>query len=376
MDIKITKSILLKELALANKFRGRDGKDSTGIPYIALDATASQGLKIRATDNQVYYSNTLPLEIVGEEGLEPVHVVHEEGSVALTPKFEEVLRRVPSKEVNIKVEGEQIIITAKGINAKVATVPFKFQEAPEGTEGAAIDSPKSFYEGFTNKTAFASSDKDSRPALKGINIKGDGKTFTVEATDSHRLARFEQAQAIEISELLIPAVKFASVLEVFDDEEKIKLIPFGNYVKLVQDDKEVFILLIDGKYPDTSKLVGIKESSAFLNVSSKELIDAIDRAIPFAKDDNGRPIVQFDISDSELKIFSAAEEGSIVSTVSIVNSKGNFTGKIAVNAKYTMDAVKSHNTKTVSLVLEAAGKPLYILSEDKGNTQLIMPVQV
>lgn len=374
MKIKITKSILLKELAIANKFRGKEGKNDTGIPYIELSATADS-LKIRATDNQVFYTTSLPLQIIGEEDLETVHEVIEEGVVALTPKFEEVIRRVSSKEVNVTVEGEHIIITAEGVNAKVATTANKFQETPTGTEGPAIDSPKSFYDSFTNKTAFASSDSNSRPALKGLNIKGDGKIFRVEATNSHRLARYEQEQDIEFSEITIPAKKFASVLEVFNDDDKIKLIPLGNYVKLIQEEKEVFIRLLDGKYPDTSGLVNIPESSCRLNVNAKEFVSAIDSAIPFAKDDKGTLIVQLEISNEGIKIFSVAEDGSIMSNVPVLERKGDFEGKVAVNAKYTIEAIKAHNTEIVTFVIESAAKPLYIQSSEKGNTQLIMPIR-
>lgn len=373
MKIIVTKAILLKELAVASKFRGKEGKE--GIPFIALNAS-DEGLTIRATDNQVYYENILPLQIVGEEDLEEVHVVKETGKVALTHKFEEVLRKFPSEKVEIKVTGEKITLTADNVNAEVSTMDNEFPEAPTGVESESINSPKSFYDTIVNTTVFASSETDSRPILKGINIKGDGKTFTAIATDSHRLAKYEVEQSIEIDNITIPAKPFASVLETFTDEGKVKLIPLGNYVKLEQEDKKVFIRLLDGNFPDTTKLVSVVDTASHIKLNAKELINAIDRAIPFAKNEKGRPVVQLEMDDSSIKIFSSAEDGSITSNISIKESNGNTVSeKIVLNAKYMIDSIKSHNSQDVTLVIESKVKPAYVFSEDKSNTQLVLPIR-
>ncbi|MFY0519275.1 DNA polymerase III subunit beta [Lysinibacillus sp. UGB7] len=377
MKIQVTKSILLKELATASKYRGREikGGNTIGIPFISLSAS-EEGLKIRATDNQVYYENILPLHIVGEEDLEEVHVVIEAGQVALTQKFDEVLRKFPSEKVEIQVTGEKIILTADNVNAEVSTMDSPFDEAPTGVEGESINSPKTFFDNIITKTVFASSESDSRPLLKGINIKGDGTTFTAIATDSHRLAKYEDAQSIQIDNITIPAKPFASVLETFSDDGKVMLIPLGNYVKLQQEDKNVFIRLLDGNFPDTTKLVNVLDTVSHISINSKELINAIDRAIPFAKNDKGRPVVQLEMFDQGIKIFSSAEDGSMTSNVSINKSNGVvISEKIVLNAKFMIDSIKSHNSKEVTLVIESKGKPVYVLSEDKSNTQLILPIK-
>lgn len=379
MEISVTKSILLKELAVASKFRGKEVKGGSivGIPYIPLSAS-EDGLTIRSTDNQVYYENILPLQIVGEEDLEEVHVVKEPGQVILTNKFEEVLRKFPSETVNIKVLGEKITLTSEGVKAEVTTLVNEFPAAPTGKEGESINSPKSFFDNIINKTGFASSDSESRQILKGINIKGDGKNFTAIATDSHRLSKYEMEQTIKIDNITIPSKPFASVLETFNDEGKVILLPLENYVKLVQEDKIAYIRLLDGIFPDTTKLVNVGDttSTSHLKINSKELINAIDRAIPFAKNDKGRPIVHLEMIENEIKIFSNAEDGSMTSNISLVESNGIIIPeKIVLNAKYMIDAIKSHNSKEVTLVIESKGKPVYIISEDLSNIQLVLPVK-
>lgn len=376
MKIKANKSILLKELSTAAKYRG-GGKDSVGSPYISLTASEN-GLLIQATDNQVYYENTLPLQVVGEEDLEVVHEVLEGGIVALTPKFEEVLRKIPSTQVEITVADTQITFTADGVSAKLTTVECDFPPAPEGTEGEVINSPKSFFNTIVKNTSFAASTVDSRPVLKGINLKGDGTNFIAVATDSHRLARFEQEQTIVFNEVTIPAKQFTSILETFNDEEKVKLVPFGNHVKLIQEERIVYIRLLESNFPDTSRLININHDKVTkIKINAKQLNEAIDRALPFAKNDKKRaPIVQLEITENGVRIFSAAEEGSMDSIVPIIEQHGaGITEKIALNAIFTTDAIKSHNCKEVTVVLEDKAKPVYILGELEGSTQLILPIR-
>lgn len=380
MEINVTKSILLKELAVASKFRGKEikgGGITEGSPYIALSASEN-GLTIRSTDKQVYYENILPLEIVGEEDLEQVHVVKVPGHATLTHKFEEVLRKFPSETVNIKVAGEKLILTSDGVNAEVATLEYDFPAPPSGKEGESINSPKSFFENIISTTGFAAGESDSRPILKGINIKGDGKTFTAVATDSHRLSKYEAEQSIIIDNITIPSKPFASVLETLNGDEKVKLTPLENYVKLVQEDRIVFILLLDGVFPDTTKLVSIGDTktSSHLKINSKELINAIDRAIPFAKNDKGKPMVHLEMFENSIKIFSNAEDGSMTSTISLIEaSEKVISEKIVLNAKYMIDAIKSHSSKEVTIVIESKQKPVYIISKDTSNTQLVLPIK-
>lgn len=377
MKINVTKSILLNELSVAAKFRGREGKGDAvvGTPYIALIASVD-GLTIKATDKIVYYENVLPLQIVGEEELEEVHVVNESGQVALTKKFEDILRKFPSEKVDIIVTDNKITLSSDSVNAQVSTLDIDFPAEPSGQERESINSPKSFFEHIIHKTGFAAEEKDTRPILKGVNISGDGNTFTVIATDSFRLAKYEVDQTIKIDNITIPARPFADALDSFSDDGKVKLIPLDNYVKLEQEDKKVYILLLDDKYPDTSKLVNISDTASQLKVNSKELINAIDRAIPFAKNDKGRPVVHLEMIENEIKVYSTAEDGSMTSNISIIDSNGiPVTEMIVLNAKFMMEAIKSHNCKDVTLVIESKAKPIYVISEDESNTQLILPIR-
>lgn len=370
MEIQANKSILLKELAVAAKYRKKD-------EYTYFEAT-EEGLIVKSTDNQVYYSDLLPLQVVGDEDLETVHEVIKTGVVAITAKIEDVLRKVPGNTISIKVENEIVSISAAGFKANVASKKVDFKDAPKGNEGEAINSPMDFFKTIVQRTGFAYAKSETRPTLKGINIRSHEGTFQAVTTDTHRLAYYSEESTIQFGEITVPAKAFASVLDEFNPEEKLNMVSIGSHVKLAQDERVVYILLLDGKYPDTSPLVQIDPKSNQLTIESKAFLEAIDRAMLFAKQDTKKDVstVQIEQVDEGLRVFSKNEEGEIDSVIPIKSQTAKLEFKCAYQGGFLQDAIRSHGQKEVTLNLIGNDRPMYITSETPGVIQLVLPIRV
>lgn len=374
MEIKVNKSILLKELAIAAKYRQKDEKKS-GVPYTYFEATA-EGLIVKSMDDQVYYSNVLPLEIVGDEDLETVHEVIAPGVVAINSKVEEVLRKVPGKTVTIKAEKSVVSISADGFSANVATSEVDFKAAPTGTEGAAINSPLSFFKNIVQRFGYAYAIGGPRPVLTGINLKSvDGKLQVI-VTDSHRLAYLSEESNIQFGEIIVPAKAFASVLDEFNPDEKLNMVSIGSHVKLIQDERVVYILLLDGKYPDVSRLIQIDPKSIEIKVESKVFLDAIDRALLFAKDGtkNNHSIVQIESVENGLRVFSENDEGKIDSIIPVQSSSENIEVNRAYQGPYLQDAIRAFGQKEVTLLIAPTG--YMFIKSDVPGLQLVLPIKI
>lgn len=372
MKIHVNKELLLKELAVAAKYRGKDD-----LSFTYLEAT-EEGLIIKSTDKQVYYTNLLPLQVVGDEDLETVHEVKEVGKAAITSKVEEVLRKAPGTTITINSKDNKIGVKSTDFKASVASLEPDFPSAPTGNEAGEIDSPMAFFENIVKHTGFAYSTSESRPILQGINVKGDGEAFRAVATDSYRLAAYSNPSTINFDEITIPAKAFVSALENFDAAEKLKLVSIGNDVKLVQDERVIYIKLLDGKYPDTSKLTVISDSSVKIKVDSKALVSAIDRALLFSKTEAKKTtkVIQVQQVDNTLQVFSKNEEGAIDTSIQILEQSASFDGSRAFQGGFFLDAIKAHNQKNVVLHIDAPKRPLFVTSEAQGVIQLVLPIQV
>ncbi len=371
MEIIVNKNQFLKELSDAGKFRGKDG-----VMNNILVIANKENLTFKATDSEVYYQNVADLQIVGEEDLETVYTVKEEGQILIPSKFDQVFRKCPSKEVTLIAKDGIIKIVDEGINAKISTIVEDFPVAPSGQAAEPLAAPKEMFLTIVNKTAFAASDKENRPTLKALNMTVKDGLFVIVATDSHRLAKLTYQQNITLPELNIPAKRFSKVLDVFGDDEKIELTPFGSHVQLKQEEKTIFIRLIDGNYPDTTQLANILDTNTSIKIISKDFYNAIDRAVPFAKDEKGKPIITMQLLEDKIKVFSAAEDGSMESAVpfEFIN-KGEFSSSISFNALFLLDAIRAHSQEYITLSLEGAMRPAFILSNDKSNVQLVVPVR-
>lgn len=372
MEIKADKSILLKELAIAAKYRKKDGG-----AYTYFEAT-EDGLIVKSTNDEVYYTNILPLQVVGEEDLETVHEIIKPGVVAITSKIEEVLRKVPGKTITLKSENEKVSISADGFKANVATIEVDFKEAPSDTSGEAISSPMAFFKNIVQRTGFAYSTSESRPALKGLNIKSVDGTFHAVTTDTHRLAYYSEESTIQFGEITVPAKAFTSILDEFNDDEKLNMVSLKSYVKLSQDERIVYIQLLDGNYPDTTNLVKIDPNSNKITIESKAFLDAIDRALLFAKQDQKKnvSIVQMEQVDEGLRVFSKNSEGEIDTVIAIKSQSAKLEGKLAYQGAFLQDAIRAHGQKEVTLNVIDNNRPMYITSETAGVTQLVLPIRV
>ena len=74
------------------------------------------------------------------------------------------------------------------------------------------------------QTSFATSDKETRPVLTGVNFHCEGNTLHCVATDSYRLAK----KTIDISESLnfnitIPAKSLSEVVKHWKVKEKVEI---------------------------------------------------------------------------------------------------------------------------------------------------------
>ena len=183
---------------------------------------------------------------------------------------------------------------------------------------------------------------------------------------------------ISFEQVTIPAKPFADVLTAFNHEEKLKLFKFPSHVMIQQDDKHIFITLLDGTFPDTSRLTDVPESIE-IKVKSKDLLTAIERALIFAKEDKAKKssVIRFQQAGEKLRVFSFNKDGEIDSEIAIVSQNTPLDVLFGINGTYLAEAIKAHGTDEIILKLvNNAQRPVYIQSEEVGLIQLIVPIKI
>ena len=132
--------------------------------------------------------------------------------------------------------------------------------------------------------------------------------------------------------------------------------------------------LINGNYPDTSKLIP-EEFEIELLVNLDNFYNSIDRA-SLLTNEADKNTINFESNNNVVKISSNIPEiGNVEEKIEVKNIK-NKDIKIAFSSKYMMDAIKSLDCEEVKLLFNGDIKPIILKNPETDNLiQLILPIR-
>ena len=304
--------------------------------------------------------------------------IEEIGSVVINEKIIcEIIRKVDSEMVEISVVDDLAKIKSDKSIFSVNCIPaidypsILFNDSANG-QTFSIDALE--LKSLFDQTLFATSDKESRPILTGLNFKCEGNSLEVVATDTYRLTK----KVLTINESLQFNVTVPKAA--LDDVNKI--VELGqNVIVTITDKKVLFNLgdcmintrIISGTYPDTSRLIP-NEFSQTLSISTKELVGALDRACILLTEKNN--VVKLNMDTEEVFVSSKSSEiGYVVEKLNEYAYEGEKL-TISFSAKYLLDAIRALASDEISLQFTGDMKPIIIKSKtNPALTELILPVR-
>ncbi len=222
------------------------------------------------------------------------------------------------------------------------------------------------------KSSFAMSKEEMRPAMMGtlFEFTDDGLRFV--ATDGHRLVDFLNKNiklGIE-AQYILPERAVNVLLKILDDKD-VKIYFTKTHMSFKLNEYELISRLIKQKYPDYSSVIPL-ENEFELEIETKELQDVIKRMMLFSTSNTRR--VKFSIKEDNLEI--SAEDLDLGAS-GTENIKCKYSGDpidIGFNSAYVND-VLSHLSfeKKIIFKLHSATKAVIILpTEEKENYELMM----
>ncbi len=150
------------------------------------------------------------------------------------------------------------------------------------------------------KSSFAMSKEEMRPAMMGtlFEFTEDGLRFV--ATDGHRLVNFLNKNIkLDIEAQYIFPERAVSVLLKILDEKDVKIYLSKTHMSFKLNEYELISRLIKQKYPDYSSVIPLENEFA-LEVETKEIHDVIKRMMLFSTSNTRR--VKFSVKEDNLEI--------------------------------------------------------------------------
>lgn len=370
MNFKVSKRVFFNALSVVS----RAISANSPLPWLS-------GIKIDVKDNEILLtgsdSDVSIQKVLRKNDTEYVLEIKQTGSIVIEAKYIlEIVRKIDADEIVVEVV-DGSLTKISGHSAEFNINGMKSSDYP------AIDFSRPSKEfsldagtllKLITQTSFATSDKETRPVLTGVNFKCEGNLLECVATDSFRLAKktvvLDTTQSFNIT---VPAKSLGEVAKTIEKDEKVEVCVSDKKAQFWIDGTVIQTRLIDGLYPETSRLIPT-EFLYELTIDSRDVLNAIDRA-SFIKSE-GISIIKLSANPSEILISSKSQEvGSSLEKLSPIKYKGNPL-EISFSGRYVFDAVRVLNGSVIKIEFSGEMKPFIIRNvDDDSILQLILPVR-
>ena len=341
----------------------------TGIKF---DLT-EEGLNLTGSDTDLSISTFIPVETNTNQNI----TVFSTGSCVLNAKYiTEIVKKIDSDRIElelidstlVKITDQKSNFSLNSINvADFPFIDFNFDKNVIVMKGDLLKQ-------VISQTIFATSIKETRPILTGVNFKIDGNVLEAVATDTYRLAKKKVVLGDSAYvNVTIPNKSLSEVSKIISGNEEVTINFFDKKVLFKVGNTIVSTRVINGVYPDTTRL--IPENFDYkLTTLTTDIVSAVDRASLLSTDGNN--IVKLSMNLDKIELSSRSQEiGSVVEKISNYDYKGNKLD-ISFSAQYIQDAIKAIGSNEVELSFTSEMKPFIIKNkEDNSVVQLVLPVR-
>ena len=301
----------------------------------------------------------------------------EPGSVVLSSKYIlEIIKKIDSEDVHIFIV-DGTLTRIEGANSRFDLNGTSYIDYPRidlNKTGVNLQMKSIDLKEAIEQTSFATSEKETRPVLTGVNFKAKDHVLECIATDSYRLAKRILNIDSDISfNIIIPKKSLIEISRIIEKDEFIDLYVSDRKVLFVFDHVLIQTRLIDGTFPDTSRL--IPDSFDYsMSIDSTSLLNSIDRASLLTNEQTN--IVKLTMNQDTVILSSFSQEiGSVEENLSRAFYKGEPL-KISFSARYLTDAIKSINGQKVRVLFTGEMKPFIIKDFEREDIiQLVLPVR-
>lgn len=370
MNFKISKKVFYNALSIVSK------SVSSNSPIPALT-----GIKIEVQNESIVLTGSdsdISIQMTLNADVEDIRLeILTEGSIVIEAKYIlEIVRKIDADDIELNIlDGSLTKIS--GNKSKFEINGMRVQDYPAldlNKPGQQFEIDADLLVKIISQTTFATSDKETRPVLTGVNFKANNGTLECTATDSYRLAnKIIQLDNDATFNITIPAKSLNEVSKIIEKDEKILVCVSDKKAQFWVHDVLVQTRLIDGFYPETNRLIPTVFENE-LTIDSRDMLNAIDRA-SFIKNE-GISIIKLSASNENVILSSRSQEvGSSTEDLEVISYEGD-TLNISFSGRYVYEAIRVLSAKTIKIKFSGEMKPFVIRDVDDDSVlQLVLPVR-
>jgi DNA polymerase-3 subunit beta len=326
MEIKAKRGDLLATLYWTQSIVER--RNTMPILANVMIEAQKSGIRITATDLEVGVRGSVEGEVVRE------------GTVTVNAKLYEIVREVPNDQVQLKrLENDWVEIRSGKSVFKIFGMDAKeFPQFPQFDSKGLSTTPASTVREMIERTIFSVSTDETRYSLNGVYIEqSEGTNVRMVATDGHRLA-FEEKQVGILGlpkGVILPRKGLSELKKLLESGEDGAVSLDSKRTCVKKDNVELFMRLIDGDFPDYTKVIPVGNPN-IAKLDHEELLRAL-RRVSILSSERYKGI-KMEFANGKLSI--SANNPDLGEALEEVDAE--YKGKtiaIGFNARYLLDVL-------------------------------------
>ncbi len=287
------------------------------------------------------------------------------------------LKNLPDQPLSFNID-KNFAIEITSDNGKYKVMgenPDNFPKEPMADDTNSFELTSSALLTAINKTIFAVSNDDLRPAMTGIYFELDPKGLSFVATDAHRLVRYRRKDAsCPANDSFIVPKKPLNLLKsaLPDNEDILKISYNSNHLFVDHGSTQLVCRLIDARFPDYKVVIPV-DNPYLMTVNRADFQSALRRVSIFSNKSTYQ--VALSISGSELQLTAQDIDFSFEGTERMSCQYKGEDMQIAFNAKFLVEILNATDSTEVRMELSTPTKAGIIKPvEQDANEDLLMLV--
>lgn len=378
MNFTISREILLENLNIISK--GLPAKSP--MPILT-------GIKLEVTDSDLYMtSSNTDISVQTFITNSSLEIAKPGKAVVPGRFFIDIIRKINSNKVTLTlIEDKILIIKADRGEYKLHIMdPLDYPNINFVTLENPLNLPADVIKKIVKQTGFAAATSEKKPILTGVHLTLENNTLTALATDSFRLSQ----TLISIDDynpftITIPNKSLDELAKILDGFNDNITLYFSANKLLVRYKNVLFqTRLLDGNYPDTSKIIP-NSFPIIIRFNKDELLSAVERVSLLSPRDKATDreitysIIKLTVLKDHIVEISTtnAQIGDAVEELIPVDMQISSPITIGFSSRYLVEALRSFDSIEVSLNCSEGIRPFVLKGDKEPNlTQLILPVRM
>ena len=231
-----------------------------------------------------------------------------------------------------------------------------------------------------NKTLFAVSSDDLRPAMTGVYFELSKDSIQFVATDAHRLVKYKRTdvKCPKQESFIVPKKPLNLLKNALPDNDDALTISYNsNHLFVRHDSTQLICRLIDARFPDY-KVVIPADNPYRLHVNKNDFQSALRRVSVFSNKSTNQ--VALTISGSELQLAAQDVDFSFEGTERMTCQYDGDDLQIAFNAKFLIEMLNAADSADVNVELSTPTRAGLIKPTDQDENEellmLVMPLML